>query len=75
LHKRFLPEQTERRRGEIDEARATASAKLADAASIEEAAAWLRPAERIAVLLDRNLLDWLATLPVASGEGNRATGQ
>ena len=72
LHKRFLPEQTERRRGEIDESRATASAKLADAASIEEAVAWLRPAERIAVLLDRNLLDWLATLPVA---GEKTVGQ
>jgi membrane glycosyltransferase len=63
LHKRFLPEQTERRRGEIDPARATASAKLADALSIEEAVTWLKPAERIAVLLDRSLLDWLATLP------------
>jgi membrane glycosyltransferase len=69
LHKRLLPEQTERRRGEIDESRATASAKLADAASVEEAVAWLRPAERVAVLLDRNLLDWLATLPVAGGDG------
>jgi membrane glycosyltransferase len=63
LHKRFLPEAIERRRGEIDESRATASAKLADAMSVEEAVAWLRPAERNAVLLDRTLLDWLATLP------------
>jgi membrane glycosyltransferase len=73
LHKRFLPEQTERRRGEIDEARATASAKLADAVSIEEAVIWLKPAERIAVLLDRSLLDWLATLP--GSEGSKVLGQ
>jgi membrane glycosyltransferase len=72
LHKRFLPEPSERRRGEIDEARATASAKLADALSLEEAVSWLKPAERIAVLLDRALLDWFATLPA---QGSRATGQ
>jgi membrane glycosyltransferase len=65
LHKRFLPEPSERRRGEIDEARATAGAKLADALSVEEALAWLKPAERIALLLDRSMLDWLATLPEA----------
>jgi membrane glycosyltransferase len=71
LHKRFLPEAIERRRGEIDETRATASAKLADALSAEEAVAWLKPAERIALLLDRSLLDWFATLPAQS---DRAIG-
>jgi membrane glycosyltransferase len=68
LHARFLPAPVERRRGDIDQSRATASAKLAEARSIEEAVAWLKPAERVAVLLDRSLLDWLATLPVAAGE-------
>jgi membrane glycosyltransferase len=68
LHARFLPPPVERRRGDIDESRATASAKLAEALSIEEAAAWLNPSERIAVLLDRSLLDWLATLPVAASQ-------
>jgi membrane glycosyltransferase len=71
LHKRFLPEAIERRRGEIDQNRATASAKLADALTIEEAAAWLRPTERMAVLLDRSLLDWLATLPTAANVTDR----
>ena len=68
LHARFLPAPVERRRGDIDQSRATASAKLAEALSIEEAVAWLKPAERVALLLDRSLLDWLATLPVAAGE-------
>jgi len=67
LHARFLPAPVERHRGDIDQSRATASAKLAEALSVEEAVAWLKPAERIAVLLDRSLLDWLATLPVATG--------
>jgi membrane glycosyltransferase len=74
LHKRLLPEATERRRGEVDESRATASAKLADALSVEEAVAWLKPPERIALLLDRSLLDWLATLPATGGEAASGTG-
>jgi hypothetical protein len=41
--------------------------------SIEEAVAWLKPPERIAVLLDRSLLDWLATLP--GSEGGKAVRQ
>ncbi len=71
LHARFLPAPVDRRRGEIDQSRATASAKLAEALSIEEAVAWLKPSERIAVLLDRSLLDWLATLPIAGGQADR----
>jgi membrane glycosyltransferase len=65
LHTRFLPASVERPRGHIDESRATASAKLDDAVSIDEAIAWLKPAERVAVLLDRALLNRLAALPVA----------
>jgi membrane glycosyltransferase len=68
LHTRFLPAPVERRRGDIDENRATASAKLTEALSIEEVIAWLEPAERVAVLLDRTLLDRLATLPGAGRE-------
>jgi membrane glycosyltransferase len=71
LHARFLPAPVERSRGEIDQSRATASAKLAEALSIDEAVAWLKPAERVAVLLDRSLLDWLATLPIAAREADR----
>jgi membrane glycosyltransferase len=66
LHKRLLPEAPERRRGEIDENRATASAKLEEALSIDEAIAWLKPAERRAVLLDRSLIERLAALPAAT---------
>jgi membrane glycosyltransferase len=69
-HVRFLPAPVERPRGDIDESRATASAKLDEAHSIDEAVAWLKPAERIAVLLDRALLDRLAALPAAA-EGDR----
>jgi membrane glycosyltransferase len=71
LHTRFLPAPVERRRGDIDQSRATASAKLAEALSIEEAVSWLKPAERMAVLLDRSLLDWLATLPGAADEPDK----
>jgi hypothetical protein len=39
--------------------------------SIEEAVSWLKPAERMAVLLDRSLLDWLATLPGAADEPDK----
>jgi membrane glycosyltransferase len=68
LHTRFLPPPVERPRGHIDESRATASAKLDDARSINEIVAWLKPAERTAVLLDRSLMDRLAALPGGSGE-------
>jgi membrane glycosyltransferase len=71
LHMRFLPAHVERRRGEIDESRATASAKLDEALSVDEAVVWLKPAERNALLLDRVLLDRLAALPVAPAEVDR----
>jgi membrane glycosyltransferase len=62
-HTRFLLAPVERRRGDIDESRVTASAKLDEAQSIDEAIAWLKPAERVAVLLDRALIARLAALP------------
>jgi membrane glycosyltransferase len=68
LHARFLPASVDRRRGDIDQSRATASAKLDEAVSIDEAVAWLKPAERNAVLLDRGLLGRLAALPLGAGE-------
>jgi membrane glycosyltransferase len=71
LHARFLPARVERRRGDIDESRATASAKLDEARSIDEAVAWLKPAERIAVLLDSTLTRRLAALPAATAEADR----
>jgi membrane glycosyltransferase len=71
LHARFLPALVERRRGDIDQSRATAGAKIDEALSIEEAAAWLQPAERFAVLLDRGLIGRLAALPAGAGEGDK----
>jgi membrane glycosyltransferase len=66
LHMRILPAPVQRPRGDIDESRATASAKLDDAVSVDEAIAWLKPAERVAILLDRSLLGRLAALPVSN---------
>ena len=42
-----------------------ATAKLNDAQSLEEACAWLKPKERLAVLSDRALIAMLARLPGA----------
>jgi len=69
LHTRFLPSPVERHRGDIEEHWATARAKLDEALSIDEAVAWLKPAERSAVLLDRGLLDRLAALPATRDTG------
>jgi membrane glycosyltransferase len=55
-HEAMLPAVPPRRRGEIDSERALAQAKLVDAETIEEAAGWLKPRERMVVLHDRALL-------------------
>ena len=44
---------------------ALAEAKLNDADTIEDAAAWLNARERMVLLHDRALLDLLARLPAA----------
>jgi membrane glycosyltransferase len=62
LHKRFLPPPVGRMRGDFDETRVTAKAKLDEAVSIEEAVSWLKPAERTAILFDRELIDRLPRL-------------
>jgi membrane glycosyltransferase len=62
----FLPDAGRRRRGEIGVEEAVATAKLNDARSIEEACAWLKPKERLAVLGDRALIAMLARLPARS---------
>jgi membrane glycosyltransferase len=61
-HEAMLPAAGPRRRGEIDPDRALAEAKLVEAETIDEAAAWLKPKERMIVLHDRALLDLLARL-------------
>ena len=62
-HESFLPEAGRRRRGEIDVDEAVATAKLNDAQSLEDACAWLKRKERLAVLGDRALIALLARLP------------
>ena len=62
-HEMFLPEAGRRRRGEIDVDEAVATAKLTDARTLDEACAWLKPKERLAVLHDRALISLLARLP------------
>jgi membrane glycosyltransferase len=64
-HEVFLPTAARRRRGEVDVEEAVATAKLNDAKSLEEALAWLKPKERMAVLNDRALIALLARLPMA----------
>lgn len=62
-HDMMLPEGQPHRRGEIEPDRAVAQAKLVDAETIEDAAIWLKPKERMVVLHDRALVGLLATLP------------
>lgn len=45
---------------------AVAAIKLNDAETVEDACAWLKPRERVAVLGDRMLIDLLARLPTAA---------
>jgi membrane glycosyltransferase len=74
LHERFLPPAKPHVRGTIDPDRAVAEAKLIDAETVEEAARWLRPRERMVVLHDRALLDTLSRLP-GGKKGLRAAAQ
>ncbi|HEY5796316.1 MAG TPA: glucans biosynthesis glucosyltransferase MdoH [Bosea sp. (in: a-proteobacteria)] len=64
-HELMLPESQPRRRGEIEADRALAQAKLVDAETIDDAAIWLKPKERMVVLHDRALVALLASLPDA----------
>ena len=64
-HEFFLPAAARRRRGEIDVEEAVATAKLNDARSLEEASAWLKPKEKMAVLNDRALISLLVRLPAS----------
>ncbi len=66
VHETFLPEKPKHRMGEVDVNDAVAALKLNDAETIEDACAWLKPRERVAVLGDRALLSMLARLPTAA---------
>ncbi|MBV9287948.1 MAG: glucans biosynthesis glucosyltransferase MdoH [Hyphomicrobiales bacterium] len=69
MHEAFLPERPRHRLGDVDVDAAIAAAKLNDAETIEDACAWLKPRERVAVLADRSLIAMLARLPsAAAGE-------
>jgi membrane glycosyltransferase len=65
-HAAMLPAMSPRQRGQIEADRAVAQAKLVDAASIDEAMAWLKPRERMVVLHDRALLFLLGQLGAPS---------
>ena len=63
LHIAWLPDGERRRNGEFTAERALAEVKLNEAETIEEALAWLKPNERMALLQDRALIARLMTLP------------
>lgn len=62
-HEKMLPPTARRQRGEIYAERVIAEAKLIDATCIDDAVAWLKPAERMVILHDRALIDMLTRLP------------
>ena len=68
----FCMEAPRHRRGEVDVDQAVAAAKLSEAQTIEDASAWLRPRERLAVLSDRVLIAALVHLPKAGECPNAA---
>ena len=66
LHEAFLPEKPRHRLGDVDVDEAVAAIKLNDAETLEDACAWLKPKERVAVLADRALVAMLSRLPSAA---------
>jgi membrane glycosyltransferase len=76
IHTSFLPHDLVRKRGEFPVERALAEAKLNEAQTIDEAVDWLRPNERMVVLLDADLLGRLVALPKqASSAGSESSTQ
>ncbi len=71
-HESYLPEKPRHRLGDVDVDSAVAAVKLNDAETIEDACAWLKPRERVAVLADRGLIAMLARLPSAAGAAHQA---
>jgi membrane glycosyltransferase len=62
-HMEMLPPGDPRHRGVIEPDRAVAEAKIADAETIGDLLAWLKPKEMMIVLSDRALLQIVARLP------------
>ncbi|MGO9420870.1 glucans biosynthesis glucosyltransferase MdoH [Roseiarcus sp.] len=71
IHEAFLPEKPRHRLGEVDVDAAVATVKLNDAETVEDACAWLKPKERVAVLADRALIAMLVRLPHAEEQGRQ----
>lgn len=63
VHLAMLPPGRTRKRGEISADWALAEAKLEEAHSIDEAMDWLKPVERMIVMLDPDLIALLAAIP------------
>jgi membrane glycosyltransferase len=63
LHVAMLPTGPSRRRGDISSEWALAEAKLLEAATVDEAIEWLRPIERMTIMLDAVLISKLLDLP------------
>ena len=66
-HEAMLPHRPHRTRGEFEPERVMAEAKIIDATTIAEAAAWLKPRERMIVLNDRALLSLAMRLDPDAG--------
>jgi membrane glycosyltransferase len=75
VHETFLPDKPRHRLGDVDVDEAVAAVKLNDAETIEDACAWLKPKERVAVLADRALIALLARLPTAAEAAMRQAGE
>ena len=63
MHVASLPDGPRRASGEMPAEWALAAAKLSEAQTIDDAVRWLRPKERMALLLDRGLIARLLALP------------
>ena len=71
MHQAFLPRGAKRRKGDFTPEWALADAKLSEAETIGEAIAWLKPKERMAVLMDHALIARLSLLPTERQERSR----
>ena len=68
-HEFFLPDSPRHRRGDVDVDEAVARVKIVEAKTFDEACAWLKPKERLAILNDRRLISRLSRLPVVETPG------
>ena len=66
---RFRALLAAKREASVDVDAAVAAMKLNDAETVEDACAWLKPKERVAVLADRALIAMLVRLPFAEEPG------